>query len=205
MALFLGYDPGGKGKNGVAAAEIDERGDFVVEPIVATLSSACEVIDWIGTQPRPAALGIDTLLAWSKLGSRVCDDALRRAYPTYSNSIVAQNSLYSAMTVNGAMVARDAADLQIRLVESHPKLLVNAALPSLGQGAALLQFRDRMLGSATTAIMKRHADDMADALTAAWCASRWWYGRWRFDLFVAHNDALVFPAGAAVYPWPEAL
>lgn len=103
MTLFLGYDPGGKGKNGVAAVQIDSDALKIVDK--ATVRDAAEALSWLATYARTAdALGIDTLLAWSPKGGRACDDALRRKYG--GNSIIAQNSLYSSMTLNGAIVAR---------------------------------------------------------------------------------------------------
>ena len=49
-------------------------------------------------------------------------------------------------------------------------------------------------------------DHQADAFIAAWCASRWYFRDpdWTTDLYgVDPDDPLFFPAGPAVYPWPE--
>ena len=51
--------------------------------------------------------------------------------------------------------------------------------------------------------MRKQADEMADALIAAWCASRWYIQKWPLDLYSLGADELVFPAGEAFYPWPE--
>lgn len=64
MELFLGYDPGGDGKHGVAAARIAEDGDLEVMDRRCMRDAAAE-LDWLRSQPSPLALGIDTLLAWT--------------------------------------------------------------------------------------------------------------------------------------------
>lgn len=64
MALFLGYDPGGKTKNGVAAIRLVIDTPEVVE--TATVLDASQALSWLGEYRSSAhALGIDTLLAWS--------------------------------------------------------------------------------------------------------------------------------------------
>lgn len=120
MALFLGYDPGGKKKNGVAAVRVTSDAIEVLETAIVT--DASEALSWLENYRSNAqALGVDTLLAWSPKGGRACDDALRHRYG--GNSIVAQNSLYSAMTLNGAIVARR---IGLPVYESHPKLLLKS-------------------------------------------------------------------------------
>lgn len=64
MPLFLGYDPGGEGRNGVAAARIADDGTtFERPPETRTLRDVEEVCRWLRTRHRAEALGIDTLLA----------------------------------------------------------------------------------------------------------------------------------------------
>ncbi|WP_417271718.1 DUF429 domain-containing protein [Celeribacter halophilus] len=102
MTVFLGYDPSGKGKNGVAAIQLVSNAPKVVAK--ATVLDAVEALSWLEAHARSAvAIGIDTILAWSPKGGRACDNVLRRKYG--GNSIIAQNSLYSSMTLNGAIVA----------------------------------------------------------------------------------------------------
>ena len=43
MTQFLGYDPGGEGKHGVAVAQIAADGSFLKEPKLAALESAKDV------------------------------------------------------------------------------------------------------------------------------------------------------------------
>jgi len=55
-----------------------------------------------------------------------------------------------------------------------------------------------MIDAASSEATRAKADHMADALVAAWSASRWWFNRWSDDLYTAFPDDLTFPAGAAV-------
>lgn len=192
MTLFLGYDPGGKGKHGVAAAEIKTNGDFKTIPKRETLRDANEVIQWLHEHKSAVAIGIDTLLAWSSKGIRACDDGLREHYSEHCRTVVQQNSLFSAMTINGALVACAALKMGFRLVESHPKLLRKVELCSDLEVEKLVAF--------CHTIEPTHE---GDALIAAWCASRWHFGHWKVNLYEAISDGnLTFPAGEAVYPWP---
>lgn len=200
LARFLGYDPGGNGTNAVAVAAIAASGEFDEAPETELLSDAAQVMDWLCAKmedtPRPVALGLDTLLGWSLYGRRACDVALRRKYPAMGPTVISQNSLYSAMTLNGMMIAQEATRRwALALVESHPKLLVGAALERCDEAGALLHHHGTLSESGR--------DHEADALVAAWCAARWWYRRWPIDLFQSVADELKFPAGSAAYPWPE--
>jgi predicted RNase H-like nuclease len=107
------------------------------------------------------------------------------------------------MTINGILVALTGCELAIPLVESHPKLLLRAALKKDPKDVELAARHHAILEGASSKATQAKADDMADALVAAWCASRWWFNRWPNDLFTTILDDLTFPAGAAVYPWPE--
>ena len=209
VELFLGYDPGGDRKHGVAAVRVAENGELKVRS-TKCLRDAAEVRDWLRSQPSPRALGIDTLLAWTPTGGsrrkpkrmsgRACDIALAAHYNAHSNSVMAQNSLRSAMTVNGIIVAMAACDLGPPLVESHPKLLMKGARHADPEMKDLCAIYDDLCIQAS--------DHEADAVVAAWCASRGVYQKWQSNLYEidenSENSAdLLFPAGKAVYPWPE--
>ena len=240
--LFLGYDPGGKGKHGVVSVTIASDGTYS-DMQAECLPNATDVKAWLSKHPSAVALGIDTLLAWSWSGARPCDDSLRKHYnesktintidtedcvycenglrelrrvqakPEWRNSksVVSQNSLYSAMTLNGALVAMAAREdsPEFLLVESHPKLLLHAAK---GIGAArehLVRGYAEALCQGKPHVARRygprvHEDHMADAFVAAWCASRWYFGQWTTDLYdLTPRERYFFPACEAVYPWPE--
>lgn len=195
--LFLGYDPGGKDKHGVAAVRVAADGTFGSDPETCTLQDAEEVCRWAGEHKGEAvALGIDTLLAWSLKGKRKVDDALRKHYPEQGQTVIAQNSLYSSMTVNGVLVARHGYYcLGLPLLESHPKLVTHR-LQEDPSATEILCWQKKLVAN----------PHEADALVAAWCASRWVFKCWRIDLYTTvEDDGLVFPAGPASYPWPNAI
>ncbi|MCR4281876.1 MAG: hypothetical protein NUV72_02455 [Bauldia sp.] len=96
MAMFLGYDPGGRGRHGVAFVNFDGDGRLAGEPETALLADASDVLRWMKRR-RADAMGIDTLLTWSWAGRRACDVWLRQRYAPDANSIIQQNALYSSM------------------------------------------------------------------------------------------------------------
>jgi len=193
MTIFLGYDPGGRNKHGVASVDIVASGKFR-KPDTRTLRNASEVEAWLKGQQCDAAIGIDTLLAWSRLDDRACDIWLRERYPENKKSVVAQNSLYSAMTINGAIVAKTASEIGLSLVETHPKHLRKSELKDGNDGEQI---------RAAIADLAHEAEHEADALLAAWCASRWHFGCWQTNLYGHADEDLIFPFGSAVYPWPS--
>ena len=123
------------------------------------------------------------------------------------------------MTINGILVATKAyQELGLRLVESHPKKLIRAGGGSLSREGGqsngrllkakagdLLRDRDPVVRQYNT-LLEKEDEHQADAFIAAWCASRWYFRDpdWKTDLYgVDPKDPLFFPAGPAVYPWPE--
>jgi predicted nuclease with RNAse H fold len=202
--LFLGYDPGGKGTHGVAAIQVSQSGELIGRPVCEIAQDAGAAWNWLRQREGACALGIDTLLAWSPCGGRACDDALRRKYRNHAPTVIAQNALYSSMTLNGAMVARRAERHGLPVFESHPKLLTRV-LPNEGSASqsVLAAYRTiKDLAGAAPAAAKR-ADDMADAVVAAWCAAQGFLGRWTVNLFDLPGDALDLVTSSARYPWPE--
>lgn len=187
MALFLGYDPGGKAKNGVAAIRLASDALEVVK--TATVLDASEALAWLTTYASSAqALGVDTLLAWSPKGGRACDDALRRRYG--GNSIVAQNSLYSAMTLNGAIVAKR---LGLPVYESHPKLFLK-----MDSGNVIRDVYE-------DAVNKAGTDHEGDAIVAAWCAAMGHTRKWTAELYSDIEDDIELVVPEARYPWFETI
>ncbi len=81
--------------------------------------------------------------------------------------MIAQNSLFSSMTVNGVMVARYGQGRGLALVESHPKLLLAAGLDGEMEAKSLIERHRRLLTDAVGDKARCAADDMADALVAA--------------------------------------
>ena len=203
--LFLGYDPGGNGTHGVAAIEVSSQGILTAAPVCDVVRDAEEAWSWLSQHKNASALGVDTLLAWSPSGGRAGDDALRRAYRKFPRTVISQNSLYSSMTLNGVIVARRAAESGLPLFESHPKLLVKTRLlPDTATSSMLSAYHYATRDCATaTAKSAKRADDMADAVVAAWCAAQGFSRRWTIDLFDIPGDNLEPVAEGVAYPWPE--
>jgi len=203
---FLGYDPGGKGTHGVAAIQVSEVGEILGDPLCEVVEDAEAAWTWLSSYTDAQALGIDTLLAWSPSGSRECDNVLRRKYREHAPTVIPQNALYSSMTLNGAMVARRAADRSLLLFESHPKLLVKV-LPVTDPASADILKTYTALKAAGEGVRKaaKQADDKADAVVAAWCAAQGHSGRWVTDLFKTSGGRLENVADRVKYPWFEVL
>ena len=124
--IYLGFDPGGDRRFGVALLE----GDCVT---TSTISSVADAINWAVQecgQRQPIAAGIDTLLHWTttRSGLRPCDLKLRADYPAVQNSVMALNSLFGAMAIGGMALALRLRQVwpEIVLNETHPKVLMHA-------------------------------------------------------------------------------
>jgi predicted nuclease with RNAse H fold len=125
-AIYLGFDPGGERKFGVALVS----GRSIV---TSTVSSVDDAMCWAVRQResrQPIAAGIDTLLHWatSKGGWRACDWQLRKRYWSMSNSVISPNGLYGAMAIGGMALAFRLRQTwpEIILNETHPKVLLYA-------------------------------------------------------------------------------
>jgi hypothetical protein len=202
-SAFLGFDPGGDCSFGVAML-------CGVESISASVSSVAAAFAWAVQQcgsKEPAAAGIDTMLHWcdGPGGWRPADRALRAAYPQARSSILSPNGLYGSMAVGGMALAlrlRQRWPL-IRLNETHPKVLAYAIRgerhrdddPSTSI-AWFAQHSGLTLGGGST------GHDF-DAALSAWATREGLSKRWT-DL-VTDDPALLFPAGAVSYLWPEPL
>ena len=122
--IILGFDPGGENGSGAALWRVDRP------PLTTSHRSVDSAFDWflkqLGDQ-RPAAAGIDTLLCWQTGpgGWREPDKLLRKRYPKVMNSVVAPNSLFGSMAVQGMAMAIKLRQYwpEIHLNETHPKVL----------------------------------------------------------------------------------
>jgi hypothetical protein len=124
--IFLGFDPGGDRKFGVAFFE----GDRITASTESNVDDAMRwSLDMCGSR-KPIAAGIDTLLHWATGGSsmRPCDLQLRMSFPLARNSIMAPNSLRGAMAIGGMALALrlHRAWPELILNETHPKVLLHA-------------------------------------------------------------------------------
>lgn len=249
---FLGYDPGGNKKHGVAAIGV-ESGD-VKMAACDTVETAGDALQWL--QERIArrktecigggaadlgpvqGLGIDTLTYWSsgRSGLRKADEMLRHVFDPvlkeehrkrqgtgaekpFRSSVVALNSLYGSMSVNGMFVLRKLRKSSERagsssdpwITETHPKVLYFALS---GEKYDYYNRREEMNGWLAKEMNMRldgveeseltKNDHEWDAVISAWAANQGRTGRWETNL-VAHKDSanLDFPAGCVDYRWPH--
>lgn len=242
---FLGYDPGGNEKHGVAAIGV-ESGD-VKMAACDTVETAGDALQWL--QERIArnktgcigggaadlgpvqGLGIDTLTYWSsrRSGLRKADEMLRHVFDPllqdgakkhFSTSVVALNSLYGSMSVNGMFVLRKLRESSEHpesssdpwVTETHPKVLFFALSGEKYDYDNRRAEMDRWLakemnmpvvdGLEESGLTKD--DHQWDALISAWAARQGFTGNWEANLVAYENRSnLDFPAGPVDYRWPD--
>ncbi len=224
-ALLFGYDPGGNGKHGLCAAKLEKQKIRQLE--LCCLETGEEVLNCIQkycsehSEELPVILAVDTLTCWSlgKSGQRHADKLLRNKYNRVAGSVILQNSLHSAMTVNGMAVIlkcqKECAGRDLTICETHPKVLYHVLT---GKKYDFQENRDcmtRWLKTQFEAALEKkdlespsdiendHAFDAALSLLAAWKHA---IGEWTTNLHQgADDDWHVFPCGNTCFPWPENL
>lgn len=199
--IFLGFDPGGASKFGVAILQN--------ENVRASVCSGIrEAVQWALKESqgaRPVAAGIDTLLHWSTspTGLREADRWLRAKYPDAKKSVVSPNALYGAMTIGGMGLALELRRVwpSIRLNETHPKMLyreISGARYVLTELCVAVQrfvrYSNLKCGDAIA------NDHEFDAVLSAWATRQGYANGWQ-DLAALEADS-VFPAGEVNYLWP---
>jgi hypothetical protein len=198
--IYLGFDPGGDCRFGVALLD----GDCVKASTVSTVDDAVKwAVDECGSR-RPIAAGIDTLLHWAttKSGMRPCDLQLRRKYPGVRNSIMAPNSLYGAMAIGGMALALRLHEKwpELDMNETHPKVLLHALWKERYDpktvSAAIQRFAGRV--GIECAVQGEHE---FDAVLSGWATREGLAHGW-IDIVGVGAD-LLFPAGPVRYLWPE--
>lgn len=201
--IFLGFDPGGGDRFGVASL----IGDHVE---TSTVSSVAAAVTWAGDRcgsSIPYAAGVDTLLHWSDGpgGWRPADKVLRAAYPKAANSVISPNGLYGSMAIGGMALAIRLRERwrDILLNETHPKLLVHALggdrYADADAHAAIAWLADHA-GLDTSGVGSGHE---LDALLSAWATRQGVRAGWS-DL-LDDDPALILPAGRVSYLWADQL
>ena len=162
--IFLGFDPGGRGKFGWAVCAVESGqlktiGTGLGADASTVLSAMQEVLP---PDSQIMAAGIDAPLYWVSPGPRESDKALRKAIAkqgctTASGTVQDPNSLRGACVVQGPLLAH-------LLHTQFPAALLTEAHPK-----ALLY----MLGKDTTRLPAAYEslpEDERDAVLAALCA-----------------------------------
>ena len=200
--MFLGFDPGGINRFGVAIIS----GSLVSFKTVSNIKEAMEWAIEISRGQKPTAAGIDTILHWStgQSGFRNADIWLRKNYPQMSGSVMAPNSLYGAMTIGGVGLA-------IKLKEVLPNLLLNETHPKVLYHALTKKPYPRLDLSDAYSWMKSEAnlsftgpeptEDEFDAIISAWATREAIRVKWK-DLAVIDDDH-IYPVNDVHYLWPS--
>jgi hypothetical protein len=200
--LFLGFDPGGDKRFGVASL-IGSKVSF------GTVGSIKAAIDWAietSNGTAPCAVGIDTILHWAtgKSGFRQADEWLKEKYPNALGSIMAPNSLYGAMIIGGVGLAIELKNIWPSLVlnETHPKVLYHA-LTKLPYPRKNLQLAINWLATQTQLNLSKPtpSEDEFDAILSAWATREALIRQWS-DL-VASDDKHIYPINNVRYFWPR--
>lgn len=169
---WVGADPGGKGKFGLAF--LDEDGKLWCTRV----SSVDEAAGTIFGKGEILGLGIDAPMWWSSAegGGRNADQLLRKKYGIHPGTVQSVNSLRGAALVGGAMLAFRIRQRfrEAKITEAHPKALLS------GPGPGRDGFPQRFCIS--SGWPGKDEEDEQDAAIAAICAREGFSGRWITDL-----------------------
>lgn len=205
----MGYDPGGNDKHGVAFARV--RDGSIVDVVTRTCRFVEEVIQFALDNERLLGIGVDTLTCWATgpSGLRPADEWLRRKYASQRNRVIASNSLYGSMSVNGMAFLFEVRERypDVFMTETHPKVLYYALCREVydyrGPNKTLMDNRLDEWLSARVAPQTGHEWDAAISTLAV---VRGLDGSWPLDLHalsnVGHGRA-IYPCGRTSFVWPE--
>ena len=206
---WVGADPGGKGKFGLAFLDA-EQGLHC-----ATVSSVEDAVKCVVGKGKPLGLGIDAPMWWSAIagGDRMADknvrDAIRGKCKGRSGTVQSPNSLQGAALIGGAMLAfRVRQEFpRVQITESHPKALLYALRPD-GQDHELddkdvQRFAERF----RIPSLEKLNEHERDAAIAAVCAREGFKKHWRTDLARQPHPSELDPRSYWLQPmhyfWPE--
>lgn len=141
-------------------------------------------------------------------GWRPADRWLRARFPDVVHSVVAANSMYGAMAINGGAVIQSLRSHwpKIGITEVHPKVLYRALAgtkyDAKHQGLSMCKWLGYQLGCE---VMVSN-DHEWDALLCAFAAWKGFSGEWERDLhaeLTTDGESLVHPFGRSRFYWPE--
>lgn len=205
--MFAGFDPAGSTNFGVAILLM--AGNVLTVPVnhsPTTVNSVSSAIAWISNAAggKLMAAGIDAPLTWSDSSSgwRGQDLFLRRTYSQIANRILATNSLYGAVVVQGPALGLRLKQQfpQAAITETHPKatlIAIGAPMNMINQAAdnitLLANWFFNLIGITPIPL---NNDNELDALVSAYVA---WAGstgqpNWQ-DLVQTHGGNLIYPLG----------
>lgn len=173
MSFILGFDPGGRGNFGWSICRV--VGGQLRCPTTGLANHAMHAMQSVQqalpNDPNILAAGIDAPLLWSTAGNRNIDGILRDALRALRNNpfpiprVLAVNSLWGSVTVQGVLLAKDLSEVwpKLTITESYPRAL-RCLLHDRGQPATVEIVDNLTLG------MGDHELDATLAAVSAWAA-----------------------------------
>lgn len=217
----IGYDPGGNWAHGILVVDVRRSGTgWVAERFHGrTGQTVGDAIAWLSRacgDGNVVAVGIDTLSEWSSgdCGWRPADQWLRVKYPEVRNSVMAPNSIASAMTVNGAafltlLAPRFLTDGSM-VTEAHPKVCYYALTRRRhaweASRAQMARWLTDEFSVEPNAELTDSSSHVFDAGLAALAALRGVNGDWKRDLHALNgetDETRIRFCGPTHFWWPE--
>lgn len=196
--IWIGVDPGGEGKFGVAI--LHEGG-----VLTKCVDHADEAVQFIANETAgcPSGIGVDAPLWWSsgRSSDRQADRWLRFTFGLAGGNVQTANSLEGAALVQGAMFVQRMREQypQVPVTESHPKALW-AALSLPSWDAFCDQYKINV-------VLNGAQEHERDAVLAAISAREGFEGRWRRDLsldrLTSEQDPSSYWLAPVHYYWPD--
>ena len=205
----FGYDPGGDGKHGVAVLRIHAGTPVSIE--TDALKTAEAVIRYFRLHSDALAIGIDTLTCWSTgpSGWRPADRWLRKQYPAVVKSVVAPNSLFGSMGLNGPSVLTSlrTAVPSLLVTETHPKILHWHLTKDRYDFASQRTRMQALLVAQLNVPVETASEHAWDAALSALAAYKGLTSQWTTDLhrqpILTNEERVVWPCGPTHYFWPD--
>ena len=200
--IWIGADPGGKGKFGLAILGPES---FATICCVGCAEEAVDVVLQHVTC-APAGIGVDAPLWWSsgKSGDRCADQWIRKQYCEHGlrgGTVQAANSLRGAALVQGMMFVQ-------RMREHFPKVPVTETHPK-AQLFALGNPSWKSFTQSFSVTCRKPNEHERDAIISAVAAREGFEKRWKRDLSKepkrhdCEQDPKNFWLAPVHYFWPE--
>lgn len=193
---WVGVDPGGKGKFGLAILRTD--GSVRTWCVNCADEAVALVIDNVNKQP--SGVGVDAPMWWSSgpSSNRHADQWIRDKYDLSGGQVQAINSLRGAALAQGMMFVQRLRERfpDVNVTEVHPKAVLSAL--SLQEDSFYMKY-----GIET----EKKDEDERDAIISAVAAREGFEGRWRNDLslmrYPSEQDPANYWLAPVQYYWPE--
>ena len=198
MKTWIGADPGGEGKFGVAVLHSETNAVTVVT------DSADGAVDFVRRTMKgpPSGIGVDAPLWWSSgpTGIRHADRWIRERHGLAPKNVQAVNSMWGAVLAQGMLFVA-------RMREAFPGIPVTEAHPKAVLAALSEEERRHHFGVYAQLLTNEKAsEDRRDAIIAALAAREGFEGRWTHDLSAERDRSEQDPQAHWLAPvryfWP---